>query len=277
MTSLENEVRILVANHGTEAVYTALHETMRKEYAFLSRIFKGEPVTAPVVTAAAVTAAVTVAEPLVNDWRAVPIPSSPCKTPTMTASPVTVITTAATAPATTTSSSKKVRRVNVRKATETVVEATPAPVTATPVPAPATGTPVTSASDLGLELISSPLNSMEVEPAVEGETKKFRSPAEMKAFQKAAEKAKRAELDKKGITVDSLLTRANLQKWIVDDGKTYAWVAREMVGCPEMQVSITAKSYGIQSTISKKKAVLMANAAANAAATASATASAPKP
>jgi hypothetical protein len=105
---------------------------------------------------------------------------------------------------------------------------------------------------------------MEVEPAVKGETKKFRSPAEMKAFQKAAEKAKRAELDKKGITVDSLLTRANLQKWIVDDGKTYAWVAREMVGCPEMQVSITAKSYGIQSTISKKKAVLMANASATA-------------
>jgi hypothetical protein len=89
------------------------------------------------------------------------------------------------------------------------------------------------------------------------EKSKFRSPAEVKRFQKEAEAKKRAELDAKGITVASLMIRDNLKRWIEDEGKSYAWVARE-IGCADTLVSSIAKNYGIQSKISKHKGILIA-------------------
>jgi hypothetical protein len=37
-----------------------------------------------------------------------------------------------------------------------------------------------------------------------------------------------------------------------EEGKTYAWVAREKAGCPETQVAAQAQMMGLKSRISKK-------------------------
>jgi thiol:disulfide interchange protein len=82
--------------------------------------------------------------------------------------------------------------------------------------------------------------------------KTFRDPKEMKEFQKAAVEAKQKENEAAGLQPSYFLTKENLKQWIEDEGQTYAWVAREKAGCPENQVSATAKMMGIKSRISKK-------------------------
>lgn len=222
MTTLQQDLRALVASHGFEMVHTTLHEMMRQDYEFLSKIFK------TVVPATAVA----------------PIPAA---TPAPTPAPTTAPTTAPAATTVHTSlevvqamnpPAKKMVKITVRKAAEEPL--------ASPPPAPMPPTPV---------LVSQPeVNTLEA-PA---EKSKFRSPAEVKRFQKEAESKKRAELDAKGITVATLMTRDNLKKWIEDEGHTFAWVAREMIGCADTLVSTMAKNYGIQSNISKKRGILMA-------------------
>lgn len=86
----------------------------------------------------------------------------------------------------------------------------------------------------------------------------FRDPKAMKQFQTEAEAKKRAELDAQGVTVQSLLTRENLEKWLRVEGLTYAAVARDHVGCPADLVATTAKAFGIQSSNSKRRAVFIA-------------------
>lgn len=90
------------------------------------------------------------------------------------------------------------------------------------------------------------------------EEKKFRSPAEMKEFQRLAVEKKRAELDAQGVSAKSILTKENLKMWVEDDGNTYAWVAREKAGCDESEVSAIAKTYGIVSKISKRRGMVIA-------------------
>jgi hypothetical protein len=97
------------------------------------------------------------------------------------------------------------------------------------------------------------LDTMELKDVIVTVSEKtFRDPAEMKEFQKAAVEAKRKENEQAGLQPSNFLTKENLTKWIVEDGKTYAWVAREKAGCPEAQVSATAQMMGIKSRISKK-------------------------
>ena len=88
--------------------------------------------------------------------------------------------------------------------------------------------------------------------------KQYRDPREMKAFQKAAEEAKARENLANGIQISDVLTSANLKKWIEEEGRTYAWVAREKSGCPETQVAATAQMMGVKSKISKKRGIIMA-------------------
>ena len=83
------------------------------------------------------------------------------------------------------------------------------------------------------------------------EESKFRSPLEMKAFQKAAVEKKNAELLEQGIKGETLLTKENLTQWLTVEGQTYAWIAREKSGCPESKVADVAKGFGIKSSISK--------------------------
>ena len=89
------------------------------------------------------------------------------------------------------------------------------------------------------------------------ETTKFRDPKEVREYQKAGEEAKRKENEAAGIQVFQILTKENLKKWIEDEGKTYAWVAREKAGCADTQVAATAQMMGIKSKISKKRGMII--------------------
>lgn len=80
----------------------------------------------------------------------------------------------------------------------------------------------------------------------------FRDPKEMKEFQKNAVEAKRKENEAAGLNPSDFLTKENLRLWIEEEGKTYAWVAREKAGCPETQVAAQAQMMGLKSRISKK-------------------------
>jgi hypothetical protein len=80
----------------------------------------------------------------------------------------------------------------------------------------------------------------------------FRDPKEMKEFQRNAVEAKRKENEAAGLTPSHFLTKENLRQWIEEEGKTYAWVAREKAGCPETQVAAQAQMMGLKSRISKK-------------------------
>ena len=86
------------------------------------------------------------------------------------------------------------------------------------------------------------------ENAVVKEEKKFKDPKEMKAWQKEMEEKKRVENEAKGIQPKTLLTKENLQKWHVEDGKTFSFIAREYVGCKDSEVSSAAKLFGIETT-----------------------------
>jgi len=81
---------------------------------------------------------------------------------------------------------------------------------------------------------------------------------DLKAWQKEQETKKLAELTAQGIIPETLLTRENIKKWIEDEHRTFAYVAREYVGMPEAKVADFAKEHGVNSTISKKRAILSA-------------------
>ncbi len=85
-------------------------------------------------------------------------------------------------------------------------------------------------------------------------------PALRKQHQQEAEKKKRAELDAQGISAESLLTEANLRKWVEDEGRTYSYIARNYVGCPDTLVSSVAKKFGLKSKISKRRIMTIAAA-----------------
>lgn len=82
---------------------------------------------------------------------------------------------------------------------------------------------------------------------------KFASPKEAKAWQKEQELKKKQEIEESGVVPLSLLTKANLEQWILKDSRTYAYIAREYVGLPEAVISETAKSFNIQSEVAKKR------------------------
>ena len=87
---------------------------------------------------------------------------------------------------------------------------------------------------------------------VSEKTNHFRDPKEMKEFQKNAVEVKRKENEAAGLSPSDFLTKENLRQWIEEEGKTYAWVAREKAGCPETQVAAQAQMMGLKSRISKK-------------------------
>ena len=106
------------------------------------------------------------------------------------------------------------------------------------------------AEDVQLSLENTELKDVIV--TVTEKANHFRDPKEMKEFQKNAVEAKRKENQAAGLTPSDFLTKENLRQWIEEEGKTYAWVAREKAGCPETQVAAQAQMMGLKSRISKK-------------------------
>jgi hypothetical protein len=79
-----------------------------------------------------------------------------------------------------------------------------------------------------------------------------KSSQEFKVWQKDQEQKKRAELDAQGITVASLLTKDNLERWLKHENRTFAYIAREYVGCRDHEVSAAAKAHGLESSTAAK-------------------------
>jgi hypothetical protein len=104
--------------------------------------------------------------------------------------------------------------------------------------------------DVQLSLENTELKDVIV--TVTEKTNHFRDPKEMKEYQRNAVEAKRKENEAAGLSPSDFLTRENLRQWIEEEGKTYAWVAREKAGCPETQVAAQAQMMGLKSRISKK-------------------------
>lgn len=72
---------------------------------------------------------------------------------------------------------------------------------------------------------------------------------QQKAKHREEVEKKRQEMVAKGVKPESLLTEANLKKWL-GDGYSYQKVAKE-TGVHEQQVALVAKGFGLQSNISK--------------------------
>ena len=85
---------------------------------------------------------------------------------------------------------------------------------------------------------------------VEGEPV-LRTPKEIKVWQKEQEDIKRKEQEAKGIKPKELLTKENLQKWYGEEGRTFAYIAREYVGCKDTEVSSAVKLFEIESSLKK--------------------------
>jgi hypothetical protein len=94
-------------------------------------------------------------------------------------------------------------------------------------------------------------------PAPPQETTRMNS-KDLKQWQKDQEAKKLKELTTQGILPETLLTKENIVKWIKDEQRTFAFVAREYVGMPEAKVAEFAKEHGVSSSISKKRAILSA-------------------
>ena len=90
-----------------------------------------------------------------------------------------------------------------------------------------------------------PVTVTVIEPVEES---KFRDPKEMKEWQKNEEEKKRKENEAKGIKKSDILTKENLKKWIEEDGRTFAYISREYVGCKDSEVSAAAKLFSIDTT-----------------------------
>ena len=91
-------------------------------------------------------------------------------------------------------------------------------------------------------LPSTPVNEFIEQPAVQPQRK---TPAEIKKWQRAEEAARRAYMKKNKISRSSLMTVENVRQWL-SQGQTYAWIAREQLGCKEEDVSKFAKENGLQ-------------------------------
>ena len=100
----------------------------------------------------------------------------------------------------------------------------------------------------------------EAQPFVHTESG-LRNPQEQKKWQKEQEDKKMRDLRATGVNPASLLTEANLRKWVEEEKKTFAFIAREYVGLSDGVVAAEAKKYGLQSDTSKRRAMIAANKA----------------
>ena len=85
----------------------------------------------------------------------------------------------------------------------------------------------------------------------------LRDAKDIKKWQKEQEDKKAGELRDAGINPASLLTEANMRKWVVEEKKTFAAIAREYVGLSDSVIAAEAKKYGLQSDIAKRRAAIL--------------------
>lgn len=102
----------------------------------------------------------------------------------------------------------------------------------------------------------------EVEPVKLTDSTLSQSEREKKAQIKREQSEKVAEknatLVQANIDPESLLTKANLKKWVETDGLNYTQIARDHVGLHADYIAGVAKSFNLQSPIAKKRAQIIA-------------------
>ncbi len=80
-----------------------------------------------------------------------------------------------------------------------------------------------------------------VENTVEGK----RTPKEIKKWQREQESARRKYMKENDITLKSVLVESQIKQYL-DEGKTYAWIAREITGQKEEEVSKWCRARGME-------------------------------
>ena len=137
---------------------------------------------------------------------------------------------------------------------------TPAPAPApTPAPAPAPAPrPAAAQEELPTKLLANTKIRIIKDAGSPEPVSTKMSSKDLKAWQKEQEGKKLAELTASGTNPESLLTAESIKRWIEEEGRTFAYVAREYVGLPEATVADFAKGHGVKSKISKSRAILSA-------------------
>jgi len=74
-------------------------------------------------------------------------------------------------------------------------------------------------------------------------------------YKKTSETKKK--LIEKGKTPEEILTKENLQKWLVDERRSYAYIAREYAGCTNQVVSDIAKGFGLETPFTNKRRYIL--------------------
>jgi hypothetical protein len=69
--------------------------------------------------------------------------------------------------------------------------------------------------------------------------------AEVKNQQRKKEKERREYMKKNGIKLEDLFTKENIEKWL-KEGRSYAWIASDQLGCKQEDVSKYVKLNGIK-------------------------------
>ena len=100
--------------------------------------------------------------------------------------------------------------------------------------------------------------SQEQQKEQEHEKEQTQTSKDLKAWQKEQEQKKLAQLTAQGVNPETLLTVDSIKKWIIDEKRTFAYVAREYLGMPESKVADFARKHNVKSTISKNRAIIAA-------------------
>ena len=226
VSDLKHGLRSLIATYSMEAVYTSLTQMMKEDYEFLQKFY-----TAPAAAAAAPTAAATT---LVK------------KTVAKKSTPVAAVAVPSSLASAAVPSAQQDEQEAPRIRADTKVRVVKKPTDPQDLPT-AAATVVQPAQQ-------------EAQPFVHAESG-LRNPQEQKKWQKEQEDKKMQDLRATGVNPASLLTEANLRKWVEEEKKTFAFIAREYVGLSDGVVAAEAKKYGLQSDTSKRRAMIAANKA----------------
>ena len=223
--SAKSYLRHTIGMFGIEAVHTALDELCKEEYNYLKKIYGKEAQQEAKVQQAKAQEAQEPQQAQQGQEEEIPRPEN-----------------------------QKIRsdtRVRIVKKPAQDEPSNTVPVVQLPV-VPALQAPVVQPVPL--------VQPVPVVPVVQQHTESgLTDPKDIKRWQRDQEDKKKRELDAQGINPASLLTKENLHRWIVEEKKTFAAVAREYVGLPDSMVSSAAKSHGIQSETSKRRSMIAAS------------------
>ena len=228
VTDLKHGLRSLIASSSVEAVYTSLTQLMKEDYEFLQKFYAAVP--SSLATSPSSLAASPAVAPTTVLKKKVAKKSAPVA--------------AAAAPSAQLDQEEAQEAPRIRADTKVRVVKKPTdPQDLPPAPAP----------------VVQPAQQ-EAQPFVHAESG-LRNPQEQKKWQKEQEDKKMRDLRATGVNPASLLTEANLRKWVEDEKKTFAFIAREYVGLSDGVIAAEAKKYGLQSDTSKRRAMIAANKA----------------